>query len=307
MIDLIHFESFVISAENNSFSEAARLLHRSQPSVSHHIKALEEQFDVLLFDRSHQQLRLTDAGRLLLPLARKMLQQNDTICEMMDSYTEDVVGHLRIACSTTAGKYVLPLLAVRFRQYHPNTRISIFACTPAFVADQLLDDVVSLSVASHEVQQPGLQSQPFLEDAISLIVPANHQWAQRTAIEPHELLEERILLMGEDSGTRRVLLQELAKHDIGLDDLNILLEICNAEAIVHTVQSGYGVAFVSRLAASNGDLGRIAFVPVRGLDLRRNIYMIRRELHSVNRALDTFWGFVHDPANTDLRHLPENS
>jgi DNA-binding transcriptional LysR family regulator len=73
------------------------------------------------------------------------------------------------------------------------------------------------------------------------------------------------------------------------------------------VQSGYGVAFVSRLAASNGDLGRIAFVPVRGLDLRRTIYMIRRELHSVNRALDTFWGFVHDPANTDLRHLPENS
>jgi DNA-binding transcriptional LysR family regulator len=106
------------------------------------------------------------------------------------------------------------------------------------------------------------------------------------------------------SGTRRVMLTELAKHDITLDDLNIFLELSNAEAIVRTVAAGFGVSFVSTLAtACPLERGYVVEVPVAGLELMRKVYMVRRSLDEPNRPQEVFWSFVHDPANADLLHL----
>jgi DNA-binding transcriptional LysR family regulator len=108
------------------------------------------------------------------------------------------------------------------------------------------------------------------------------------------------------SGTRRVLLAELAKHDITLDDLNVFLEVGNAEAIVKTVAAGFGVSFVSTLATTYPlERGYVVEVPVAGLELQRTIYMIRRSLEVPNRPQEVFWGFIHDPANADLLQLAE--
>ena len=103
------------------------------------------------------------------------------------------------------------------------------------------------------------------------------------------------------------MLTELAKHDITLDDLNIYLEMGNAEAIVRTVAAGFGVSIVSTLAtACPLERGGVVEVPVAGLELRRTIYMIRRNLDGPNRAQEAFWSFVHDPDNADLLHLAES-
>jgi DNA-binding transcriptional LysR family regulator len=153
-----------------------------------------------------------------------------------------------------------------------------------------------------------LDSQRFFHDTISLIVPPGHRWASRANIEPGELLEELIILREETSGTRRIVLSELAKFDIGIDDLNILMELGNAEAIVHTVAAGYGIAFVSNLATSSPlALGRVANVDVEGLNLKRTIYMARKAIGSPHRPRDVFWGFIHDPDNADLIQLPEQT
>jgi DNA-binding transcriptional LysR family regulator len=102
------------------------------------------------------------------------------------------------------------------------------------------------------------------------------------------------------------MLTQLAQHDITLDDLNIFLELGNAEAIVRTVAAGFGISFVSTLAtACPREQGDVAEVPVSGLELRRTIYMVRCSLEVPNRAQEAFWGFIHDPANADLLHLPE--
>ena len=106
------------------------------------------------------------------------------------------------------------------------------------------------------------------------------------------------------SATRRVLLTELAKHDIALDDLSVFLQLGNAEAIVRTVEAGYGVSFVSALAADWAlKLGQVARVPVAGLDLRGMVYMARRSLETPHRPQEVFWSFVHDPSNADLLRL----
>ena len=170
----------------------------------------------------------------------------------------------------------------------------------------MLDGNAHLGVISREIDNPELEAQEFFHDRISLIVPASHRWALRTSIEPAELLEEPVIMREPTSGTRRVVLEELAKHDISLEDLNVFMELGNAEAIVRTVAAGYGVGFVSTLAATYPlERGSVIDIPVEGLNLERTIYMVRKGLGEPNRSRDAFWSFVHSPENADLLQLPE--
>ncbi len=304
--DLVRLRTFLHAAEQMSFTEAARLLHLTQPTVSHHIKGLEQELEVALFDRSGARLRLTDAGRILLPWARKIVRQYIKMQEMMASLEEDTVGHLRIACSTTAGKYLLPQLAARFKERYPGVEVAIQSCTSEDIVSRVLEGDAELGVMSYEARQQGLESQEFFTDAIALIVPADHPWTRRAVIEPADLLEEKVIIRESTSGTRRVMLSELTKHGLTLDDLDVFLELGNAEAIVMTVADGFGVSFVSRLAAAcSRSRGEVVEVPVAGLQLRRQIYMVRRTLETPIPSQEVFWGFIHHPANYDLLLLPE--
>ncbi|MBN1451714.1 MAG: LysR family transcriptional regulator [Anaerolineales bacterium] len=306
MVDIQKIETFLRAAEKLNLSEAAKQLHLSQPTVSHHIKTLEQELDVPLFIRSNTGLQLTEAGRILLPWARRLLHDTNDLKEMMSSIQEDIVGELRIACSTTAGKYVLPQMAARFSQQYPGIHVRILACGPEQATLNLLDGEAHIGVVSTEVDDKGLESQKFFRDVITLIVPSNHRWAFRKKIEPSEILEEPIIIREETAGTRRVVLAELAKHDISLDDLKIFMELGNAEAIVRTVAAGYGISFVSSLASACPlDRGNVVDIAVEGMTLQRNIYMVRKRISDPHRPRDVFWSFIHDPANIDLLRLAE--
>lgn len=301
MIDINKIETFLRAAENSSLSEAAKQLHVSQPTASHQIKMLEQDLKVTLFVRTSTGLQLTEAGRLLLPWARRLLHDTNDLKDMMNSLQNDIVGELRIACSTTAGKYILPQMAARFSLRYPGIKVKILACGPEHAAVKLLDDEAHLSVVSSENNDHSLEAQEFFQDKITLIVPSNHVWVKRNKIMPDEILDEKIILREETSGTRKVMLTQLAKFDISLDDLNIFLELGNAEAIVHTVAAGYGISFVSSLAsASQVRLKNVHEVKVEGLKLQRRVYMIRKRICPPHRPRDVFWGFIHDPANADI-------
>ena len=306
MVDFEKLETFLRAADTLNFSETAKQLHMSQPTVSHHIKLLEKSMGVVLFIRTNTGLQLTEAGRLLLPWARRLLHDTYNMQAMMASIQGDVLGELRIACSTTAGKYVLPQMAARFCKFYPGVKVRILACMPEDVTLRLLEGEANIGVLSREVLDAGLESQEFFRDTITLVVPAGHRWASRKVIEPGELLEEPMILREETSGTRRVVQSELAKHDISLDDLNIFLELGNAEAIVRTVAAGYGIAFVSTLASAYPlERGNIIDLRVEGMNLKRTIYMARKTEGDPHRPRDAFWGFIHAPENADLIHLPE--
>ncbi len=306
MLDLTKLQTFLHVAQNMSFSKAATQLHLTQPTISHQIKVLERDLGVVLFERSGGKLRLTEAGALLVPRARKLIHETITIQQMMESLDSTVVGQLRIACSTTTGKYILPQFAARFRKLHPGVHISIMRCTSSFVVPQLLQEEADLGVVSYDACGDGMECQEFFSDHIVLIVPADHPWIRRPYIEPYELLECPMIIREPTSGTRRTMLAELGKHGIILDDINLFLELGNAEAIVKTVETGFGVSFVSRLAAAWAlDKGTVVEIPVMGCELHRKVYLIKPEIHKTNRAIEAFWGFVHHPSNADLLRLAE--
>lgn len=304
MVDLLRIETFLHAAENLNFSEAARILHLSQPTVSHHIKTLENELGVTLFERQSSTIKLTDAGRLLVPWARRMMRDSIEMQEMMESLKEGMAGNLQIACSTTAGKYVLPHLAARFSIRHPNVRTKLLRCTPSSVVMNLLGGEANLGVVSYEIPGKDIELQEFFQDSITVIVTKDHPFVSREKILPEELLGVPIIMREETSGTRKIVLSELAKHDISLDDLNDFMEIGNAEAIVRTVAAGYGISFVSKLAAACAiECGNVIAVPVDGLNLVRTIYMVRKRLKESHRPADAFWGFIHDQTNEDLIEL----
>ena len=307
MIDLAKLETFIHVAENLSFSEAAKHLHLTQPTISHHIKILETELDVTLFTRSGHHIKLTEAGRLLLPWAHKLLRQSIEMQEMMVLLQQDVVGHLRLACSTTVGKYILPLLAARFSQQYQGVRVSILTCTPEHIIPRLLEEEANLGIISREMPcEKELECQKLFTDSIILITPADHPWTLRQSIEPEELIGQPMIIREITSGTRRVMLTELAQHDISLDDLNVFLELGNAEATVNTIAAGFGVSFVSTLATACAlERGDVVKVQVNGLELRRTIYMVRRSLDTPHRPQEAFWSFIHAPSNADLLRLAE--
>jgi DNA-binding transcriptional LysR family regulator len=150
-----------------------------------------------------------------------------------------------------------------------------------------------------------VESQEFFHDKIELIVPANHRWAKKTFIEPAELISEPLLLREEVSSTRWVMLTELSKFDISLEDLNIFLEIGSVEGVLEAISNGYGVSFVSEVASRYlKELGRVVSVPVEGLNMQRTIYMVRKRISAPHRPRDVFWNFIHAPENSDLLCKP---
>ena len=305
-MDLVKLKSFLYAAEQLNFSEAAKRLHLTQPTISHHVKVLEHELGTELFNRSGAKLRLTEAGRLLLPSARDILKQCGEVKEMMASLDNEVVGELNIACSTTAGKYILPLLAARFSEAYSGIRVNVFACTPQEIVSRLLEGDANLGIISSEITSEGTESQVFFNDYITLIAPADHPWATRSFVSPEDLLNERLIIHDSKSGTQRMMLAELAKHDIGLDDINVLMTLGRTEAIVHTVAAGHGVAFVSELVARcYSNQAQIIKVPIPALKLTRSIYMVRQKTDNPHRAQEVFWSFIHDPENEDLIRLAE--
>lgn len=306
MINVDRLNIFLHVAELLSFSTTAQQLHLSQPTISKHISALEKELKVELFFRHPSGVVLTEAGKTLLPWARKLIRDGIDLENAMNSLDQEISGHLKIACSTTAGKYILPQLAARFREKNPGVKISILPCIQENIALKLLAQEVDLGAASVELGGEGLECQFFFVDHIILIAPAAHPWAQRSAIEPEELLGEPVLLRELNSGTRRTLQSELAKHDIAIDDLDVFLEVGNAEAIVFAISAGLGIGFVSKMASAYARAwGCVVEVPVNGLDLQRRICIGRKVIGPSNRAMEAFWSFIHTPENADLLQLPK--
>jgi DNA-binding transcriptional LysR family regulator len=306
MIGLTRLQVFLAVAQCMSFSEAAAHLHLTQPTISHHIKVLERELGAPLFERTGNGLRLTEAGSLLVPRARRLVHDAIKIQQVIESLDERVAGHLRIACSSATGKYVLPLFAARFHERHPDITVSVVRCAPPDVVAGLLGGSTDLGVISNEADTAGMECQEFFNDHIILIVPPRHPWAVRPCVEPSELVDVPLIIREPTSGTRRALLTQLGQHNILVDDLNVFLEVGNSEAIIKTVEAGFGVSFVSRLAAAWAlELGTVVEVPLAGCELHRTVYVARPEMQAAHRAVDAFWGFVHDPSNADLRKMAE--
>ncbi|MBK7894258.1 MAG: LysR family transcriptional regulator [Candidatus Promineifilaceae bacterium] len=307
MLDAHQLNVFLTAARTLNFTAAARQLHMTQPSVSQHIQALEQHFDLQLFIRAGRHLRLTDAGEALLPMAQEMVSISQSIDNKMQSLKGDVYGRLTVGCSTTVGKYVLPLLLASFMQQYPKVEASCYV-TPRKIAVQMLTDgEVNVALASKQELNNNLEFCRFITDKVCLIVPLNHPWADRESVEPKELLQANFIWREEGSGTRYVAEEKMREHGIVFEQMRTVLTLGNSEAIALAVQEGIGVAFVSQMIITRIVEGKVKPVKVRGMEIEQEIFIGRDANRMGTTAQTAFWKFVTDPKNPVLNRLMESS
>jgi DNA-binding transcriptional LysR family regulator len=293
MLNFSEIQVFAVSAEAGSFSKAARRLHLSQPAVSQQIRSLEDSLRTQLFRRSSQGVVLTSAGKVLLPMARELLDLSWRIQETMGSLDKQIMAHLTVGCTITTGKAILPLAVAAFNQDCPDAQVTIEICNCNSVKDALLAQNIHLGVSSAEIDHQDIECQPFFTDHVVLVVPSNHRFAQRSSIQPHELMGQPFILCEEGCSTRQMIQEELGRQGINTDQLQLVMVVENAETIGVAVEHGLGIAFVPRLAARHGlRSGCLVEVPVEELRLKRPLYLMRNSRRPATAALRQFWDFV---------------
>ncbi len=296
MLDPNLLNTFLIAAETLNFSRAAERLHLSQPSVTQHIRALENHYGEALFERCGNRLRLTSAGQALLPIARQVIAVSLRADEVMEALKGDVQGHLIIGCSTTPGKYLLPVLLAQFMRRYPRVQATCQVTSRAIALQSLEQGQVHLAFSSNiEEVNENIEICKFLSDPVVLIAPLQHPWANQAEIEPMDLNQARFIFREESAGTFKVARNGLARLGVNIESLNTALILGNSEAIAIAVQEGIGVGFVSEMVVERMVHGKVAKIQVRGLELKQEIYICRHRLTPQPRVQAAFWDFLQDP------------
>jgi DNA-binding transcriptional LysR family regulator len=295
MLDIHQLHIFLVAAESLNFTQAAQHLHLTQPSVSQHIQSLERHFKTPLFIRNGRNIELTDAGLSLIPLAREAVNLSIRIEETLETLKGDIYGHLQVGCSTTPGKYILPQLLARFHRRYPQVRVTCQVTSQTEAMEMLSDGQIHFALASLTGEShPDLDFHSFICDNVILIAPINHPWEVQGEIDPSQLLQSDFIMREETSGTFISVREALATIDTVIDDLQTLLTLGNAEAIVLAVQEGIGVGFVSEMVVDRLGKDRVATIKVKGLSICREIYIAQNARRPVTAAQKAFWEFIQN-------------
>jgi DNA-binding transcriptional LysR family regulator len=293
MISVPELKVFVAAAEELNFSRAAQRLHLSQSAVSQNIQSIERTYRVELFVRHGRSVQLSEAGQTLLPMARDVLNSARLLEDALVNANGAVAGELAIGCATTSGRYFIPNLLASFQREFPNVRTRVSLMGRHAVMEAMLDQTLNLGVVGRCVEHRDLECQPLFEDRVILIVPVDHPWAQLERVRPADVLEQPFISRENNSGTFEVLFDNLRQHGIDPENLNVVTELGDAEAVQMAVENGIGITFISEvMAARSLALGRVKKVEVDGFNLTQRIYIVRHVARAFTRAEAKLWEFV---------------
>jgi DNA-binding transcriptional LysR family regulator len=258
-----------------SFSRAADELHLSQPAVSKHVRQLEAELGVPLFDRLGKRIELTDAGHLVANYAQRVSVLTEDLRRVLGELAGLERGYLRLGASTTPGWYLLPEVLARFRRQYPGIEVSLVVSNSADIARRVLTGEVDLGFVGGTTETPGLQVRPLAEDEIVMIVPKGHVLARQRALIPDLFAQETLVVRERGSATRE--LTEAHRRQLGIAPAAVL-EMTGCEGVKRAVCAGLGVAFVSSRAITLEVAGGLVSVPeIPELRLSRPLSLITRK------------------------------
>lgn len=289
-ITLHQLRIFRAVADHLSFSSAALELRISQPSVSYQVKELESAIGLPLLDRLGKRVQLTEAGQVLYGYTRRTLNLLDEAALALEDLRGIRRGSLRIGASTTVGIYVIPAALGAFKKRHPDLVISLEIGARGSVQEKVLNNELDLAVVGPPLQDPDLVSIPFLKDELVVVAPAGHPLARRTGLTLRDLREESFLMREPGSGTRWAVEKEARRAGVAL---RVGMELGSNGAIKHAVESGLGVAVLSRYAIglekASGDL---VVLDVAGFPVRREWHIVHLRRRKLASAVQEFLEFL---------------
>lgn len=286
--------TFVAVVEHGSFSEAARVLGVSQPAVTMQIQSLEGALGATLLDRRYRRVDLTEAGRTLLPHARRVLAQIEEASDEIAALSGTVTGRLTIAASTTPGVYVIPRLLGGFISANPEVGVTIEVHDTAAVVEAVESGRAHIGMTGATVRGARVTFEELGTDELLLICSPGHRLAGARGVSLADLAEEAWVLRESGSGTRQVSERLLADHGLDPEELRVVVELGTGEAIVSAVQGGLGIAVLSRHVAARAlSLGDVVAVDAKGLPATRPFYVVKSK-GTPTRAAGAFHTHLRD-------------
>ncbi len=237
-INHIHLRAFHVVAAEGGFSRAAAAQHVSQPTLSGQVRALEDRYGVKLFERRGRGVELTDLGRALFDITRRVFAQELEAEQLLAAARGLTSGQLRVGAD--APYNVIPMLAALNRRY-PGIQLALTFGNTEQVLDDLMRRRCDVAVLPDLTPDERLHAVPVRRDRLVAFVERGHPWAARRSIRLAELADQRLILRERGSNTRAVLERSLKSAGISLDKT---LEIGSREAAREAVATGLGVGVV---------------------------------------------------------------
>ncbi|MCD5325250.1 LysR substrate-binding domain-containing protein [Pontibacillus sp. HN14] len=289
-----HLKVFYTAALKKNFSETAKSLHMSQPSVSLHVRQLEDSLETELFKRTTKQVYLTPAGELLFKSAESILNQVNDIKRDIQHLSGSVHGNLVIGASLTIGEHILPYMFGAFQQAYPQINITLKIYNSEQIIDKLNGGELHIGFIESMIAYPEFLQKAFQSD--ELIVISKPNYYSGSSLSTNELFSLPFISREVGSGTRQVIEESLRQNQLNPSKLQVVMELESTESIKSAVESGMGISIISKAAVEKElRLGTLEQLYLPELNLKRSLYAIYKK-HHFTLAAEAFLEFVtHRP------------
>ena len=275
-MDLNHLRSFVAVAQLGHLTRAAETLHLSQPALSSHIKALEEQFGVSLFDRTSSGMALTLSGRQLLSEAEQIIGAVQHLQHSAQELRGRPTGHLKLGTVLDPAVLRVGDLLVRALESYPQIELELHQLMSSDALAKVRDGTLDASFYFGALPAADLRSIPLRDMCYRVAMPI--AWADELAATSWEALTERPWIVAPEPSSHRQLVLELFRNRA---QPQRIIEADSESVIVNLVESGVGVSLIrAEIAAQSTKARRTAIWP--GSKVTTQLWLV----HAADRDTD---------------------
>lgn len=275
-----------------SFTKAAETLHMTQPAVTFQVRQLEEHFNTRLFDRTHNRISLTDAGKRVYEYSDRIFELYSEMENAVREMTGDVSGVLMIGASTTIAEYMLPALLGDFKKKYPDVNVQLKVSNSDGIVHMVENNVIDLGVVESPVMNKNLVVEMCRVDQLVAVVAPQHPLAGSDAVTIGDLLDYPYICREEGSGTREVIADYMTGQGVSNGQVNLTMELGSPEAIKGAVEAGMGVSILSFATVQKelklGTLVALTLEPA----LERPFSFVHQKQKFRHRAMDELLEFA---------------
>ena len=283
---------FATVARLLSFTRAAETLHMTQPAVTFQIRRLEEHFSVRLFDRTHNRIALTEAGRVVKLYADRIMAQYNEMNRAVRASTGDVQGPLVVGASTTIGEYFIPRMVGAYQSRFPGVTVRLHIANTSGIIHMVESNDIDVGIVEGPVNNKNLVTQTIWDDELVAVCPVGHALAAHDEVAVTDLLEYPFISREEGSGTREVMEDYIAEQRVEGADLNIIMEFGSPESIKSAVSAGLGISILSVATMEKElTLKLLQAVPLNP-PIRRPFSLVYQRQKFRLRAMEEFLSFA---------------
>ena len=283
---------FISVAKHLNYTRAGEEVHLSQPSVSVRIKQLESELGVKLFEQLGKKVSLTEAGQLLVPYANRVLTSVEDARHAIEELQGLDRGSLRIGASTTPGMYIIPRTIARFKELHPQIDVHLGIRDTREIQDGVIKNEFDFGFVGGHLAGDEVDVLPWLTDELVLIVPPTHRLANKKSVKQDDLMKERFIGRESRSATRATVANRLKEWEAQSETI---MEMENPESLKKAVQSGLGIAFISKFAVETELKAKaLAAVRIHKVQMSRELKIVYRRDKHLGRAARAFIEIAND-------------